>query len=677
MPDNSIDSKGGQPEKEPSTPEPSTPEPSTPEPSTPEPSTPEPSTSEPSTPELIKSKKTEAPSITKTEKKPASRSTTKKKAPARVPAKTPKKRKSSTEHISTESDPSPHPALANYADATPVSPSVLFTKRVSLLALPIAAIILAVIYIAFQFRGFSSAAAMDQAQIARHLAQGEGFSTDYIRPLALWQLEAAGKPIPTGPFPDFFHAPLNPLLNAIPLKLVQPYWKLSPIDVIYIGDRVIAMLGVLFFLGALAIWYAVAMRVFNKATATLGCAILLTTDLLWQFSISGLPQMLTLLLFGGCIWLCIRSSEKLSRTHNLSYLAGSGLCMGLMILTHGTTAWILPGWVLLVAVVGENYRKHALIFSFAATLLVVLPWLARNYSVSGNPLGLAGYELVTPAGSAETGYMRDLYNPPTVSFEKLFVRFQENLSKQTESLFALLGTNLAAISFFLSLLHRFNSSQANRYSRPVLLMWLGAFFGMILTGASSPLSPSNIHILFLPLFIFYGSAFLSDLFDKFTFQPGRLHRAFPAILVFLCGIPMWNTLLANKPPIQWPPYVPPFIAILGEWYEKEEIIASDMPWAVAWYAQRRSLLLPQTIKDFNRISDYRALGDAITGLYLTPLTGNRKLFTEIYKGPYTDWVLQITRPPVVTGFPLPVFTPLPIDGECILFADHDRWSRRE
>ena len=71
----------------------------------------------------------------------------------------------------------------------------------------------------------------------------------------------------------------------------------------------------------------------------------------------------------------------------------------------------------------------------------------------------------------------------------------------------------------------------------------------------------------------------------------------------------------------------------------------------------------------------RVLGDAITGLYLTPLTGNRRLFSEIYKGPYTDWVMQITRPPVILGFPLPVFTPLPIDGECILFSDRDRWSR--
>ena len=157
-----------------------------------------------------------------------------------------------------------------------------------------------------------------------------------------------------------------------------------------------------------------------------------------------------------------------------------------------------------------------------------------------------------------------------------------------------------------------------------------------------------------------------------------MRSVYIGVLVLLCALPMLTTLLAGKNiAIQWPPYVPPFIAVLGEWYGKDEAIATDMPWATAWYAQRKSLLLPKTIKDFNRISDFRVLGAPISGLYLTPVTGNLALFSHIYKGPYTDWVFMITRPPNVQGFSLPVYTPLPIDGECILFADRDRWSRRE
>ena len=542
--------------------------------------------------------------------------------------------------------------------------------------LVLAFIALGLIYLTFQFRGLSSSTAMDQAQIARHLAEGKGFSSGYIRPLAIWQLESSGKPIPDGPFPDFFHAPLNPLLNSVALKLVQPYWKLSPIDIVYIGDRAIAIVGVLFFLAALTIWYAIAERLFNQATALLGCAILITTDSLWQFSISGLPQTPALFLFGSAIWFHLKSTDShLTKAKRLLLIVGSGASIGLLILAHGVAAWLLPGWLIMVSREWTPRRTIAICTAMAAVALIIVPWLIRTQIVSGSPWGLAIYELVAPANSAETGYMRDLYNPPTASFGKLFSRFQENLASHSHAFLASLGTNLAAIAFFISLLHRFDTPTPNRFRWPLLLMWAGTTFGMICIGAGSVLSPSNLHIIFLPLFVFYGTAFLRTLLERLSLPSPKIRYAFPTLLIAICGIPMWNTLLANKPPVQWPPYVPPFIAILGEWYNSDEIIASDMPWAVAWYAQRKSLLLPKTIKDFNRISDYRVLGDAITGLYLTPLTGNRRLFSEIYKGPYTDWVMQITRPPVTLGFPLPVFTPLPIDGECILFSDRDRWSR--
>lgn len=584
--------------------------------------------------------------------------------------RTPRTKKSLSAEPALQPEPSPAPSELP-KPPPPTSPAYRFAPAYLLGA----AILFAVIYMAFQCRGLSSATAMDQAQIARHIAEGKGFSTAYIRPLALWQLETSGKPIPQGNFPDFFHAPLNPLLNSIPLKLVEPHWKLSPTDIIYIGDRAIAAFGILIFLAALALWYLVALRLFSPFVAFLGTAVLLTTDLLWQFSISGLPQPLGLLFFSAATWLSLKSTAaSLSSSRRLLLLAGAGLCMGLLVLTHSAAAWILPGWIFFISRFFQP-RLPSIGVGIIAIVLVVTPWLVRNHSVSGSAFGLAVYELVAPANTTETGYMRNLYNPPAATATKLLARFQDNLATHADSLFALLGTNIAAVVFFISLLHRFDSPAANRFRWPLLVMWLCATLGMIIAGTSGALSPNNLHILFLPLFVFYGVAFLWGQVAKLPLPHPRI--AFPTALILLCGLPMWNTLLANKPPVQWPPYVPPFIAILGEWYDTDEVIASDMPWAVAWYAQRKSLLLPQTIKDFNRISDYRVLGNAITGLYLTPLTGNRRLFTEIYKGPYTDWVLQITRPPVVTGFPLPVFTPLPIDGECILFSDRDRWSRRD
>jgi hypothetical protein len=359
------------------------------------------------------------------------------------------------------------------------------------------------------------------------------------------------------------------------------------------------------------------------------------------------------------------------------FLFAAGAVFGLMVLAHGATFWIFLGW-LVFTLFYFHPRGIAGLVALAALLLVTLPWAVRNYAVCGNPLGLAGYELVAPVNTAETVYLRSLNEPPPLSGIHPFNRLKNAVFAQSDKIFPFLGMNIVAVAFFISLLHRFKSPATSAFRLCVVLMWLGAFVGMGLCGVEGVVSSNQFHVLFIPLFVFYGLAFLIVLWNRLEIGIPAMRSVFLGGVVFLCALPMMATLFAGKDmAIQWPPYVPPFIAVLGEWYGKDEAIATDMPWATAWYAQRKSLLLPKTIKDFNRISDFRVLGAPLSGLYLTPITGNRPLFSDIYKGPYTDWVFMITRPPNVQGFSLPVFTPLPIDGECILFADRDRWSRRE
>ena len=116
-------------------------------------------------------------------------------------------------------------------------------------------IALTLLYLFVQFRGFSSITAMDQAQIARNIASGKGLSTNFIRPLAIWQLEQSGKTIPVDQFPDFYQAPLNPIVNALPMLLVKSAWKMTPTDLVYAGDKIIATFSILFFLLSVGIWY--------------------------------------------------------------------------------------------------------------------------------------------------------------------------------------------------------------------------------------------------------------------------------------------------------------------------------------------------------------------------------------------------------------------------------------
>jgi hypothetical protein len=536
---------------------------------------------------------------------------------------------------------------------------------------------LTLLYLFVQFRGFSNVTAMDQGQISRNIASGKGFSTQFIRPLAIWQLDHSGKGVPKDEFPDFYQSPLNPFVNALPLSFVKSAWKMTPTDLVYAGDRVIAATSIIFFLLSVGIWYFVGARLFDTKLSLIGCAIILLTDMMWQFSLSGLPQMLMLFLFSGAIWLTLIAMQSRDRlVPVLLSLFGAGLFFGLMTLAHGLAFWIFLGW-LVFSLVYFQPRGIAALAGLAALMIVVLPWMARNYSVSGNPFGLAIYDALGSTGAPEEGYLRSIDGAPGLGGSGLVSKLKASVSAQVESIFAFLGMNLAAGAFFLALLHPFRSRATSFFRWCVVLMWLGAVVGMGLFGLGGTVSSNQLHVLFIPVFVFYGLAFLMVLWSRWEINYPILRIIFLSTVVFLCSVPLLATLAGGRgAAINWPPYVPPFIAILGDWFTEDEIITSDMPWAVAWYAQRKSLLLPDTVKSFNSINDYRMLGAPINGLYLTPVTGNLRLFSDIYKGAYREWALLITRPPRVEGFALPFYTALPIEGECIIFADRDRWSKK-
>ena len=83
-----------------------------------------------------------------------------------------------------------------------------------LILLLVAVIALALAYLLIQFRGLSSPAGIDQAQIAHEIARGNGFSTKNIRPLEAHLLQQTLGQVPAGNVPDLYHAPLNPIVNA-------------------------------------------------------------------------------------------------------------------------------------------------------------------------------------------------------------------------------------------------------------------------------------------------------------------------------------------------------------------------------------------------------------------------------------------------------------------------------
>jgi len=538
---------------------------------------------------------------------------------------------------------------------------------------------IASLYLFFNFRGLDNETAMDQAQVGRQIAAGAGYSTLYIRPLAMWQFLGHKEELPSGFFPDTYNFPLNPLVNAVVLRPVKRWWPMTPTDLIYVGDRVVAGAGVGFFFASLVVTFFLVRSIFDRKIAWLTIGLVLVSDLMWRFSVSGLPQMLMLFLFSLAMALLhhaltLRDEQRVGRM--LLMLSGTAILLGLMTLAQPMAAWIFLGCLLFVFAWFKPRAVSGLLMFFLY-LGVVAPWLVRNYFVCGNPLGLGIFSILDGTTGSELAFMSTL-QPDLTAFGAVRAKLRGGLTSQFENLFGYLGYGVGAAAFFFSLLHAFKRRETNLLRWSLVLMWILGSLGMAFFAPRANVSANQLHVLFLPIFTAYGTAFLLVLWNRIDLRLPAARPAFVTAVFAVTALPMAINLLTAPPQrVNWPPYVPSFINSVANWMEPDEIICSDMPWATAWYGGRLSLLLPATVKQFTDIHDYKYLGGPVNGLYLTPVSGNRPWLSQIAKGEYREWATFIMRTAELARFPLQFFTPLPIDNECVFYSNRDRWTPRE
>ena len=537
---------------------------------------------------------------------------------------------------------------------------------------------LASLYLVFNFRGLDSETAMDQAHVGRQIAGGAGFSTLYIRPMAVWQLLGHNEKLPSGFFPDTYNFPLNPLLDAAVLRPVKRWWSMGPADVVYIGDRVIAAAGVALFLASLVLIFYLVRGLLDARIAWMTTVMLVLCDMMWRFSVSGLPQMLMLFIFSAGLLLlhqAVQSRSSKRTVRMLLQLAGVAVLLGLMTLTQPVASWIFLGFAVCVFAFFTPRVTCGLVVLFVYAL-VVSPWLVRNYLVCGNPFGLTLFSILGGTTGSETFFMSNL-QPDLAAFGAVRDKLRGGITSQFESLFGYLGYNVAATAFFFSLLHIFKRPTTNLFRWILVIMWACTIPGMALFPPSSAVSVNQMHVLFLPLFIAFGLAFLLVLWNRMDLRFPLARNTFIGLVFLVSATPMAVRLLTAPPSrVNWPPYIPPVINTVCRWMDNGELLCSDMPWATAWYGGRATVLLPATIAQFTTLHDYRALGSPINGLYLTPVSGDRPWISQIAKGEYKDWAAFIMRTADLTRFPLKYFIPLPLDNECVFYSNRDRWTPR-
>lgn len=515
------------------------------------------------------------------------------------------------------------------------------------------------------FKGLDSPQAMDQAQISREIARGHGFTTKMIRPVAYDQAQRAQKrSISLVGFQDTYHSPLNPLLNAAVLKVIgadkPSSWQMGANEMVFPLDRVIATVSTLFFLLAIGVNYLLIARIFDAKIAGVCAILMLFCDSFWNYSLSGLPQMLMLLLFSSALYFAYRAVEattegRLAMTPALI----AGVFFTLLALTHWMTVWIALGYIIFAAVA---FRPRGVIGITILVLLIIagIGPILRNQSITGSPFGtafLTVYNGLSNSGEAAVMRTADLESEPLV-IDGLISKILRTTLMQSMDIIPLLGGIIVAPLFFLSLLHPFKRASISSFRWAILLMWILAAFGLAIFGISKdPLDPNQIHLLFAPIMTAYGLAFVSILWSRLEFVASTpmLRNVHYFLIVGICALPLVLALpmkvrvgmhLRDRGGVpNWPPYYAPALnsktAGIRGWTTDDEVIFSDQPWAVAWYADRISIWLPPTYAGFEKLETIaNDLQTPVTGILISPCSHGLGSLTEV-ANQYKDFTFMV------------------------------------
>lgn len=562
---------------------------------------------------------------------------------------------------------------------------------------------LSLVYTAGQFRGLQKREAMDMAQLARNIARGQGFTTYLIRPLSLWHLKTYSESHEPHLMnhPDLVNPPLYPLVLAGLFKSLPPtVFEYSRDDRVYAPERwVILPFNQICLLLTLLLVFWWAKQLFDRRVAVTVGFLLLFSDTLWNYGVSGLATnflMLLLLLAAYLLYLADRrlnppisaeteqpapSSQRVT-TGTMTLIVLSAVLMGLCFLTRYLAAFLLLPMALYAARMlrGRGGLRWAAVYVLVF-LVVITPWLVRNYNVSRSFLGLAKYSLIENTPTFNQDVLQRSYDPDLsapYSVRTATSTFLSSMRTQLIDSFRQIGSDCLIFFFAVGVMYGFRRGDVTRLRGLVLGGLACGMVGMaLITVPNERWGPSgnsaNLLVLFLPVVAIYGVAFFYLLLDRIPFRI-RLTRALAIGAFALLNVsPMIFSLLPpRRGAFPYPPYFTPMTHAVAKLFEKDEVGTTDLPWSMAWDGDRRAVWLPMTIEGFYEIHDFVA-PKGVSFMMLTPQMLDQAFQTGILQGPYKGWA-SVVRGQLPMRFPLKSATALPPRGDQYLFADRVRWG---
>jgi hypothetical protein len=570
------------------------------------------------------------------------------------------------------------------------------------------------------FHNMRNLEAMDAAQVGRNLAEGRGYTTQFIRPFSVHLVRERNKARAGGEKPDddadparikimhpdlanppVYPAVLGGLMKVLPFRYPvnekDAFWSVparrptaeTPRQFMrYQPDFLIALFNQALLAAAALATFFLARRLFDNQVAWMAAILILGCELLWRFSVSGLPTLLLLLIFLGLIW-CLVWMESEERdpvwSHRAQiWLAGAiGLLLGLGALTRYAFGWLVIPVLVYLGFICALRRIQVMLITLLVFLAVLSPWITRNLVVSGTPFGTAGYALVETTFLFPENKLERSLDP---SFQAVGLKpFLFKLSINTREMFQndlpKLGGSWVSALFLTGLLLGYRSP-ALRQLRYFLLGALGLFIlvqslGRTQLSEDSPIvNGENLLVLTVPLVFIFGAGLFFQLLDQMALRVRELRYVIIGVFVLVACLPMIHVFAPPKnSPLAYPPYYPPAIQETCGWMKPGELMMSDIPWALAWYGNRQCIWLSQ-----NAESDFFAVHDflkPVRGLYLTPQTMDNRFLSQWVRAGEHSWpsfILEsMLRNRIPEDFPLRK-SPKGYFPEQLFLTDWERWA---
>ena len=397
-------------------------------------------------------------------------------------------------------------------------------------------------------------------------------------------------------------------------------------------------------LGLVVAVFYLAKRLFDAQVAWVSALLLLGTELFWRFSVSGLSTILLVLVFTGLVWCLVLLEEEIRepkwKKAGIFFLAALvGALVGLGGLTRYSFCWLIVPVILFILFYAGPRRSLLGILAFLGFAVVLAPWVVRNYSLSGMPFGTATFAIIENSWIYPEDRLERTINPVllksihntfpflTVAAHIFWQKLVANCRSNRPNGSAQIGRHLG----FGILPGGTAGSVPKSQTWPTATISAGFARGPVGSPGVGPhqvirrfarINTENLLVVAAPLVVMYGVSLFFVVLEQVELPFFQLRSAAVGLFCAIASLPLILTILPPKTvPIVYPPYYPPSIQTAVGWTKEDELMMSDIPWAVAWYGQSQCVWLTLNARvEFFAINDLLPAGQRAV---LTPQTVDR------------------------------------------------------